>query len=46
VSRATIRLGLNYTGLYDDLSIFNRPLTDQEVASLHGLEEGAAVLRR
>jgi hypothetical protein len=43
--RATIRLGLNYTGLYDELAIFNRALSDQEVSTLYGLEGGVRSLR-
>jgi hypothetical protein len=45
LSRATIRLGMNYTGLYDDLSLFSRALNDQEVQVLHGLAGGVAALR-
>jgi hypothetical protein len=37
VPRATIRLGINYTGLFDDLRIFNRALSDKEVQVLYGL---------
>lgn len=39
-----IRLGVNYVGLFDDLSVFNRALTDAEVRTLHALEGGAAEL--
>jgi hypothetical protein len=35
MSRAAIRLGVNYVGLWDELRIFKRALTDQEVAELH-----------
>ena len=34
LSRSAIRLGLNYTGLFDDLMVFRRVLTDDEVARL------------
>lgn len=34
VSKATIRLGVNYAGLMDDLSIYNRVLTPKEIAKL------------
>lgn len=40
VSKSNIYLGLGYTGLMDDLSIFNRHLTDQEIATLYALENG------
>jgi hypothetical protein len=41
---ATVRLGVNYTGLMDDLSMFTRALSDAEVAALYGLEGGAATI--
>ncbi len=44
--RAAIRLGVNYVGLYDDLSLFNRALTAQEVRALHVLDGGVAALRQ
>lgn len=34
MSRAAIRLGVNYVGLFDELTIYNEALTDQEVANL------------
>ncbi len=43
---ATIRLGVNYAGLFDDLSIFNRALSDSEILALHRLPGGAGGLRR
>jgi hypothetical protein len=46
MSRAAIRLGVNYVGLYDELALFNRPLTAEEVATLRGLEGGVALLHR
>lgn len=45
-SRMTIRVGVNYAGLYDELSIFNRALTDSEIQTLYGLAGGVAGLRR
>ena len=45
-SRAAIRLGVNYVGLWDELAIFNRALSDREVAELHRLKGGLASLRR
>ena len=45
-ARATIRLGVNYVGLLDDLAIFSRALSDREVQSLHARPSGASGLRR
>ena len=44
IDRGAIRLGVNYTGLFDELSLFDRPLTDDEVRALHALEGGVAAL--
>ena len=44
MAAATIRLGVNYVGLYDEVSLFNRPLSADEVRQLNGLEGGAASL--
>ena len=38
-AKAVIQLGINYTGLFDDLAIFNRALTAGEVAALHQRSE-------
>jgi len=38
-------LGASYVGYLDDLSVFNRVLSDEEIEKLHGLETGAAELR-
>ena len=43
-SPGSIRLGLSYVGLYDDLALFDRALTSDEVAALHALEGGVAEL--
>ena len=40
-----IALGLNYIGLFDELAVFNRALTEPEVASLFRLERGIASFR-
>jgi hypothetical protein len=45
-AKATIRIGVNYAGLLDDLSIFNRALNEGEIASLYGLASGVSGLRR
>jgi hypothetical protein len=44
--RAQIRLGVNYVGLFDELALFDRPLTQAEVTLLHGLENGVASLHQ
>jgi hypothetical protein len=40
-----IGLGLNYIGLFDELAVFNRALTEAEVASLYKLDRGVITLR-
>jgi hypothetical protein len=42
VSQSAVTLGLNYVGAFDDLAVFNRPLTDQEVKAIY---ESAGGLR-
>ncbi len=37
---SNIYIGLGYIGLMDELSIFNRVLTDKEIKTLYGLENG------
>jgi hypothetical protein len=39
-------LALSYIGLYDDLAIFDRALTDEEVSYLYGLDRGVGSLRK
>jgi hypothetical protein len=41
---ATIRLGVNYAGLWDELSTFTRPLSDAEVEALYRLDGGVSTL--
>lgn len=41
---ATIRLGVNYVGLMDELSMYTRALTDAEVDALYQLEGGVTTL--
>lgn len=36
VEKAAIQLGMSYVGLFDDLTVFNRSLTDAEVQVLNG----------
>lgn len=44
MSNAAIRLGVNYVGLYDELAIFDRTLTDAEIGRLHELKGGLGAL--
>ena len=46
VSQSTIRLGVNYVGLWDELSVFDRALSDREVETLCQLKNGVASLRK
>ncbi len=46
LSRAAIVLGMNYVGLYDDLALFNRPLSEDEIVLLGKLEGGVRSLVR
>ena len=46
LSRAAIRVGVNYVGLFDDLAVFNRALTEQEVRELLRLRGGVSALHR
>jgi hypothetical protein len=41
---ATIRLGVNYTGLFDELSMYTRALNDAEIDALYRLDGGVATL--
>jgi hypothetical protein len=45
-SKAAIMLGLSYIGLFDDLAVFDRALTAEEVLLLHRLDGGVSALRR
>lgn len=44
-SRVLLVLGASYVGQLDDLAVFNRPLTAEEVKTLHELKQGVAELR-
>jgi hypothetical protein len=44
LARAAIRLGVNYVGLYDDVGIFNRALSDYEIQTLYQLKNGVRTL--
>ena len=43
---AVIGLGLGYIGAFDELSAFDRALTDEEIRALHGLAGGVGSLIR
>jgi len=45
-AKASVMLGLSYIGLFDELSIFNRALTEKEVQSLYELKGGVPSLLR
>ena len=44
VSQSAVTLGLSYVGLFDDLALFNRPLTDAEVKAIHQAPGGVREL--
>ena len=44
MTNAAIRLGVNYVGLYDELALFDRPLTADEIGEIYGLDGGVASL--
>jgi hypothetical protein len=44
MSTAAIRLGINYVGLFDELAVFDRPLTAEEVRQVGDLEKGVLEL--
>ncbi len=46
VQNTAIALGLSYIGLLDELAIFNRALTEQEVRAVFALEKGIGSLPR
>ena len=44
MSRGAVRLGVNYVGLFDELALFDRALTAEEVRTLYELPGGVASL--
>lgn len=47
IDKATIRLGTGpFVGLIDDLALFNRALTHDEIRALYALEQGVVELHR
>jgi hypothetical protein len=45
ITKAGIRLGMgHFVGLIDDVALFNRPLSREELRLLYGLERGVAEL--
>ena len=45
VEKSALTLGLSYIGWIDDVSVFNRPLTAEEVRAIRGLTDGVRALR-
>ena len=43
-SKSALTLGLSYIGWIDDVAVFNRPLSADEVRTLHRLEDGVRSL--
>ena len=46
LDKTYIMMGIGYLGLWDELAIFNRALTAEEVGRLHALPTGVAGLHR
>ena len=46
MSLGAIRLGINYVGLYDELALFDRALTAEEVRMLYELPGGVASIHQ
>ncbi|WP_394748850.1 LamG-like jellyroll fold domain-containing protein [Spongiimicrobium salis] len=46
LDQSNIYLGLGYIGLMDELSIYNRDLTEAEIEALYGLENGVHTLMK
>jgi hypothetical protein len=44
VSKSALMLGLNYIGLLDDVAVFNRALSDEEVATIHASNKSVGAL--
>ncbi len=45
VAQATIRIGVNYVGLWDELGVFDRALSQEEVSALYQLNGGVSSLQ-
>ena len=44
LDKSNIYLGLSYIGLYDELSIYNKTLSEKEITTLYNLENGVKSL--
>lgn len=44
-NKAAIRLGVNYIGLMDEIAVFNRVLSEEEIQSVYSLQAGVSVPR-
>jgi hypothetical protein len=40
LEKATIRLGINYVGLMDEIAIFNRALSEEEINTIFQMKNG------
>jgi hypothetical protein len=45
MNSATIRVGVSFVGAFDELSIFDRPLTDAEVSRVFAARGDAKALQ-
>ena len=43
-AEGTVRLGVNYVGRFDELALFDRALSAEEVGDLYALDGGVAAL--
>lgn len=46
IDKSALTLGYSYVGWLDDIAVFSRALTDDEVKAIHRLENGIADLQR
>jgi hypothetical protein len=46
LDQAALRVGVGYVGLFDDLAVFGRALTAEEIQALYSLREGVSELYR
>lgn len=46
VANTRLNLGIGYVGMFDDVAVFNKALSPEEVTFLFGLENGVSELRR
>ena len=46
IPKSALAIGLSYVGYFDDVAVFNRPLSADEVKLIYGLENGIATLKK